>query len=109
MKGNGNQAAEKAPVSRIQRGLEDRAGWWDALLDRPVLWAVIAIIGCTWLMLPKAGIGPPDWQPGDVASFDLVIPYDSTLPDAAATEFLTTPPCRTRPRPRPLVRKPVPR
>jgi hypothetical protein len=86
MRGNGKQPVEKASVTRIQRGLEDRAGWWDALLDRPVLWAVIAIIGCTWLMLPKVGIGRPDWQPGDVASFDLVIPYDSTLPDEAATE-----------------------
>jgi putative nucleotidyltransferase with HDIG domain len=84
--GNGKQSVEKTSVTRIQRGLEDRAGWWDALLDRPVLWAVITIIGCTWLMLPKVGIGPPDWQPGDVASFDLVIPYDSTLPDEAATE-----------------------
>jgi membrane-associated HD superfamily phosphohydrolase len=28
----------------------------------------------------------PDWQLGDVATFDLVIPFDVTLPDDAATE-----------------------
>ena len=86
MRGNGKQPAEKASVTRIQRGLEEGAGWWGALLDYPVLWAAVAVIGCTWLMLPRVGTGPPDWQPGDVATFDLVIPYDSTLPDEAATE-----------------------
>ncbi len=86
MRANGKRPAEKASVTRIQRGLEDRAGWWGALLDLPLLWAAVAVIGCTWLMLPRIGIGPPDWQPGDVASFDLVIPDDTTLPDEAATE-----------------------
>jgi len=86
MKGNGQQPAEKASVTRIQRGLEERAGWWGALLNLPLLWAAVAVIGCTWLMLPRIGTGPPDWQPGDVASFDLVIPEDATLPDEAATE-----------------------
>ena len=86
MRGNGKQPAENAPVTRIQRGLEERAGWWGVLLDLPLLWAAVAVIGCTWLMLPRIGAGPPDWQPGDVATFDLVIPYNATLPDHAATE-----------------------
>jgi putative nucleotidyltransferase with HDIG domain len=86
MRGNGKQPAEKASVTRIQRGLEEGAGWWGELLGYPVLWAAVAVIGCTWLMLPRIGTGPPDWQPGDVATFDLVIPYDATLPDEVATE-----------------------
>jgi putative nucleotidyltransferase with HDIG domain len=45
----------------------------------------VAIVGCTWLIAPRVGSGPPDWQPGEVASFDLVIPVDTTLPDEAAT------------------------
>jgi putative nucleotidyltransferase with HDIG domain len=87
MKTNGSSQGEsKTSGTRIQRGLEERAGWWDGLLDRSVLWAVIAIVGCTWFALPRLGSGPPDWQPGDVASFDLVIPSDLTLPDESATE-----------------------
>ncbi len=87
MKGNGpNRPESRAAVTRIQRGLEERAGWWDRLLDRPVLWAVVAIVGCTWMVLPRVGGGPPDWQPRDVAGFDLVVPYDLSLPDEAATE-----------------------
>jgi putative nucleotidyltransferase with HDIG domain len=75
----------KGSATRIARGLEEGASWWDGLLDFPVLWALIAIVGCTWLVLPRVGTGPPDWQPGEVASFDLVIPVDMTLPDEAAT------------------------
>ena len=86
MRGNGKQPAEKTSVTRIQRGLEEGAGWWGALLDHPILWAAVAVIGSTWLMLPSVGTGPPDWRPGDVATFDLVIPFNATLPDQAATE-----------------------
>ena len=86
MKKNGQQQAEgRSSTTRIERGLEEGASWWDGLLGSPVLWAVIAIVGCTWLVLPRVGSGPPDWQPGEVASFDLVIPVDTTLPDEAAT------------------------
>jgi len=87
MKGNGSHPSESgAAATRIQRGLEERAGWWDRMLDRPLLWAVVAIVGCTWMVLPRVGGGPPDWHPGDVAGFDLVIPHDLSLPDEAATE-----------------------
>lgn len=88
MKANGGQPQSegKASGTRIQRGLADRAGWWDRALERPLPWAVLAVLGCTWLMLPRVGAGPPEWQPGDVATFDVVIPYDMTLPDHAATE-----------------------
>ena len=87
MSGNGAGRGEtKAPASRIERGLEDRVGWWDRLLDRPILWALIALVGSFLLVLPRVGSGPPEWQPGDVATFDLVIPFDTSLPDEAATE-----------------------
>jgi putative nucleotidyltransferase with HDIG domain len=83
---NGNQQAEARPsATRIERGLAEGASWWDRLLEFPVAWAVIAIVGCTWLVVPRVGSGPPDWEPGEVASFDLVIPVDTTLPDEAAT------------------------
>jgi len=86
MRTNGQQQPEgKASATRIERGLEEGASWWDGLLGLPVLWALVAIVGCTWLVLPRVGSGPPDWQPGEVASFDLVIPVDITLPDEAAT------------------------
>jgi putative nucleotidyltransferase with HDIG domain len=86
MKANGRLQAEgRSSTTRIERGLEEGASWWDGLLGFPVLWAVVAIVGCTWLVLPRVGSGPPDWQPGEVASFDLVIPVDMTLPDEAAT------------------------
>jgi putative nucleotidyltransferase with HDIG domain len=85
-KPNNQQSTEgKASATRIARGLEEGASWWDGLLEFPVLWALIVVIGCTWLVLPRVGSGPPDWQPGEVASFDLVIPVDTTLPDEAAT------------------------
>lgn len=61
-------------------------GWWDSLLERPWLWTVLAIAGTVLLVLPRAGSGPPDWRPGDVATYDLVIPYDVSLPDETATE-----------------------
>ncbi len=87
MSGTGSHKVEpKTRASRIARGLEERVGWWDGLLDRPILWALVAIVGVSWLVLPRIGSGPPDWQPGDVASFDLVIPFDISLPDDLATE-----------------------
>jgi len=72
--------------SRIQRGLEERSGWWDRLLDLPMLWAAIAVLGCTWLLLPGGGGRLPEWVPGEVATFDVIITSDMTLPDEAATE-----------------------
>ncbi len=87
MKANGSNRLEtRNAASRIQRGLEERAGWWDRLLERPLLWALLAVFGCAWLALPRAGGGLPEWLPGDVASFDLVVPHDLTLPDERATE-----------------------
>jgi putative nucleotidyltransferase with HDIG domain len=81
-----NKVEPRVPASRIARGLEERVGWWDRLLDRPILWALVALVGVSLLVLPRVGSGPPDWQPGDVASFDLVIPADTSLPDEVATE-----------------------
>jgi putative nucleotidyltransferase with HDIG domain len=83
---NSQQPAEgKGSATRIARGLEEGASWWDGLLELPVLWALVAIVGCTWLVLPRVGTGAPNWQPGEVATFDLVIPVDTTLPDEVAT------------------------
>ena len=76
----------RTPLSRIQRGLAERSGLFDRLLDLPVVWAVIAVVGCTWLLLPRVGGYLPDWATGDVATFDVVVPRDVTLPDEGATE-----------------------
>jgi putative nucleotidyltransferase with HDIG domain len=78
--------AARTPLTRIQRGLAERSGLFDRALDLPLVWAVIAIVGCTWLLLPRVGGYLPDWAPGDVATFDVVVPRDVTLPDEAATE-----------------------
>jgi len=58
------------------------------LLERPVLWALLAVIGCTWLLLPRLGANLPDWEPGDVATFDVIVPRDLTVADEAATEAM---------------------
>ena len=39
MRGNGKQPAETASITRIQRGLEEGAGWWGALLDQGRIYA----------------------------------------------------------------------
>jgi putative nucleotidyltransferase with HDIG domain len=56
------------------------------LLDRPLLWILPIVAGCVLLVLPRVSSGPPEWVPGDVASFDLVVPFDISLPDEPATE-----------------------
>jgi putative nucleotidyltransferase with HDIG domain len=75
-------------ASRIERGLEEHRGTWDRLLERPLLWGLLAVVGCTWLLLPRLGSNLPDWEPGDVATFDVVVPRDLTVPDEAATEAM---------------------
>lgn len=82
---SGRQTDSRTPT-RIQRGLQERAGWWDRLLSRPLLWAVVAVVGCSWLVLPRIGGGLPEWLPGEVATFDVLVPRDLSLPDEAATE-----------------------
>lgn len=74
--------------SRIQQGLEERSNWWDRILDLPLLWGFLAVVGCTWLLLPAAGSRLPEWVPGEVAAFDVVVPQDLTLPDDVATEAM---------------------
>lgn len=86
MKKDRNSRSVRTPLTRIQRGLAERSGLFDRLLDLPLAWAVVAVIGCTWLLLPRVGGYLPDWAPGDVATFDVVVPRDVTLPDEAATE-----------------------
>ncbi len=83
-----NSRGDARSTSRIQRGLEHRAGWWDRVLDLPLLWGVFAVVVCTWLLLPKGVRALPDWAPGEVAGFDVVVPRDLNLPDETATEAL---------------------
>jgi len=84
--GNKLTRTDSRAVNRIQRGLEERSGFWWRLLDMPLLWAVLATIGCSLMLMPRVGRNLPDWDPGDVATIDVVMPFDLTLPDEAATE-----------------------
>ena len=84
----GKLESRSGSTSRIQRGLEHRAGWWDRVLDLPVLWGAVAVLACTWLLLPRVGRQVPTWAPGDVAAFDVVVSRDLSLPDETATEAL---------------------
>lgn len=77
---------ERRSATRIERGLQDRIGWWERLLDLPLLWATLAVIGCTWLLIPRLGSSLPRWGPGEVATFDVVVPRDVTVRDEVATE-----------------------
>ncbi|RLE23910.1 MAG: hypothetical protein DRJ65_10880 [Acidobacteria bacterium] len=75
-------------VSRIQKGLDERSSWWDRILDVPWVWAALTILVCAALLLPSAGGLLPDWAPGDVAVYDILLPMDITVPDPAATEAM---------------------
>ncbi len=79
---------DRRAVSRIQRGLEERRNWWDQLLGIPTVWAGIAVLACTALLLPRSGGLLPEWQQGEVATFDVLMPMDVTVPDPAATEAM---------------------
>ena len=79
---------ESAAVGRIQKGLQERAGWWDRAVERPLIWSVVAALLCTWLVVPRVGRRLPDWKPGDVATFDVVIHQDLAIPDKTATRRL---------------------
>lgn len=72
-------------TSRIRRGLEDRGGLWDRVLEMPVAWATLAIVVCTALLMPRLDTDVPTWPAGDVAAFDVVVPRDLSLPDEVAT------------------------
>jgi len=79
---------DRTAVSRIQRGLDERSSWWDRLLDVPWIWAALAVLAGSALLLPSAGGLLPDWSPGDVATYDVLMPMDITVPDPAATEAM---------------------
>jgi len=72
-------------TSRIRRGLEERGGLWDRVLEMPVAWATLAVVICTVLLMPRLDTDVPTWHAGDVAAFDVVVPRDLSLPDEAAT------------------------
>ncbi|MEE4271648.1 MAG: HDIG domain-containing metalloprotein [Thermoanaerobaculales bacterium] len=71
--------------SRIMRGLERRGGIWERLLDMPVAWAALTVVVCTSLLVPRLDTDVPTWPAGEVATYDVVIPRDLSLPDEAAT------------------------
>lgn len=86
MKKNLNDKLELTSSGRIQRGLEVRAGWWDRTLEHPLVWSVLAVLICAWLIVPRVGRRLPDWRVGDVATFDVIVSEDRAVPDNAATE-----------------------
>jgi cyclic-di-AMP phosphodiesterase PgpH len=85
---SGSGRTESAAASRIQRGLKERAGWWDRVLELPLLWAVLAVATCAWLVMPRIGSRLPAWEAGQVATYDIVVTHDMTVPDQTATEAL---------------------
>ncbi len=52
------------------------------------MWGALAVLVCTWLLLPSSGIEVPRWKAGEIAAYDVVVPRDVTLPDENATEAL---------------------
>ena len=56
--------------SRIRRGLEDRGGIWERLLEMPLVWATVTVVVCTSLLLPRLDTDTPTWNVGDVATFE---------------------------------------
>lgn len=87
MKQNRSQHDSRA-MDRIQRGLQERSGWWDSLLNKPLLWASLTIVLLTGLILPRAGSLLPEWEPGQVATYDVLMPMDLSVPDPDATEAM---------------------
>ncbi len=78
----------RSPGGRIGKALGVRAGWWDRILEEPRAWGALAVVLCTWLLLPSSGIEVPRWKAGEIAAHDVVIRRDVTLPDETATEAL---------------------
>jgi putative nucleotidyltransferase with HDIG domain len=72
--------------SRIEKGLAERSGLWDRVLEWPLLWAVVALAGCTALLVPRLGSVLPTWSEGEVATFDVMMPNDVSVRDWIATE-----------------------
>jgi len=88
MKNGTRPRADSRPPTRIQRGLEESSSLWGRLLAQPLLWAAVAVVACTLLLMPRIGRHLPEWEAGEVATQDVVVPFDLTLPDDAATEAL---------------------
>ena len=72
-------------TSRIRRGLEERGGLWERILEMPLAWATLAVVICTALLMPRLDTDVPTWPAGDVAGYDVVVLRDLSLPDEAAT------------------------
>jgi membrane-associated HD superfamily phosphohydrolase len=88
MRNGARPRSDSRPVTRIQRGLEEPSSVWGRLLRLPLLWALAAVVACSLLLMPRIGRHLPEWDTGEVATQDVVLPYDLTLPDEAATEAL---------------------
>ncbi|NOZ95215.1 MAG: HDIG domain-containing protein [Acidobacteria bacterium] len=72
----------------IERALQVRAGWWDRIMDQAVIWAGLTILLCGWLVMPRTVGRLPNWKPGEVAAFDVVVQRDVAVPDEKATKRL---------------------
>jgi len=78
----------RRPSEGIERALQVRAGWWDRIMDQMVLWAGLTVLVCGWLVMPRTVGRLPDWKPGEVAAFDVVVQRDVAVPDERATQRL---------------------
>lgn len=76
----------RAGGSRIQKGLAERSSLWDRVLEWPLMWGALAVIACTFLLVPRVGSVLPTWNEGDVATFDVMMPSDVSVRDWKATE-----------------------
>ncbi len=70
---------------RMRRGLDERGGAWQRLLEMPLVWATLAVAVCSALLVPRLATDVPAWAEGDIAAYDIVVPRDLSLPDDAAT------------------------
>jgi putative nucleotidyltransferase with HDIG domain len=51
----------------------------------PLVWATLAVVVCTTLLIPRLDTDVPTWSAGDVANHDVVVQRDLSLPDDVAT------------------------
>ncbi len=70
---------------RKRRGLESHGGIWERMLEMPLAWATLTVVVCTSLLVPRLDTEVPTWSDGDLATFDVVVSRDLSLPDDAAT------------------------
>jgi hypothetical protein len=85
-KGGGGSGARAERFGRL-RGLSWRriAAGWFALLERPWVWLIAALVLGTWALVSPALLFAPHLDAGSIAGRDFAAPADLELLDAAAT------------------------